>query len=114
LQLFDRITSHRRSPLAATNQLLLKKGLCKRSNEEVKKLGGIFSPNSPTCYPAVFSRISGGPSARRAPSWALRASSKSLILGSCLAQRRAVSRNSIAQIAQLPCVSSDPDSRKEI
>ncbi|MFZ3325636.1 MAG: hypothetical protein WA231_06955, partial [Methylocella sp.] len=33
LQLFDRITSHRRSPLAATNQLLLKKGLCKRSNE---------------------------------------------------------------------------------
>ncbi|MGC2223597.1 MAG: hypothetical protein WA624_15190, partial [Methylocella sp.] len=33
LQLFDRITSHRRSPLAATNQLLLKKGLCKRSIE---------------------------------------------------------------------------------
>jgi hypothetical protein len=31
LQLFDRITSHHRSPLAATNQLLLKKGLCKRS-----------------------------------------------------------------------------------
>jgi hypothetical protein len=36
LQLFDRITSHRRSPLAATNQLLLKKGLCKRSNAAIR------------------------------------------------------------------------------
>ncbi len=30
-QLFDRIKSHRRPLLAATNQLLVKKGLCKRS-----------------------------------------------------------------------------------
>lgn len=40
LQLFDRITSHRRSPLAATNQLLLKKGLCKRSIVNSAKIAG--------------------------------------------------------------------------
>jgi prophage regulatory protein len=46
----------------------------------VKKLGEIFSPNSPACYPAVFRRISGDPSAGARPVVALRASSKSLIL----------------------------------
>src|ERR1700692_4746918 len=32
-QLFDRINSHRRLPLAATNQTGVKRGLCKRSSE---------------------------------------------------------------------------------
>src|ERR1700720_3222612 len=38
-QLFDRIKSHRRLPLAATNQTGVKRRLCKRSSERLLKAG---------------------------------------------------------------------------
>jgi hypothetical protein len=44
---------------------------------------------------------------------AIRVPAKPLICSAGSARRRAESHHFIAQIAQLPCVSSDPDSRKE-